>query len=69
MMRSMKKKTKISDTFRRVRKALGITQETFAKMLGRSRVSISTYETGTVVPPADVYEKVLRLQDSLRDQK
>ena len=59
----------IAQTFKSVRLARKESQAKFASILGRSRVSISNYETGKAQPGADIYEKVLQLRELLFPEK
>lgn len=54
----------IPKTFSDTRKAYGLSQAAFAKLIGCSRVSVSLYETGKAVPGSDKYAKVLALKES-----
>jgi transcriptional regulator with XRE-family HTH domain len=42
-----------------VRKALGISQEAFGKIIGKERDVINKYEKGTIVPSGDTILKIL----------
>lgn len=45
-----------------VRKSLGVTQEIFAKKIGKTRSDVAKYENGFAVPPGDVLLKIQRLE-------
>ena len=57
--------SKIPETFKAVRLALGLSQSKMAEKLGCSRVSVSKYETGDTDPGAEKYEKLLKLKELL----
>ena len=50
------------ERFRRIRKAINLTQEEFGQMLGVSRQTINAYENDRQRPPLDMMEKVCREQ-------
>jgi DNA-binding transcriptional regulator YiaG len=56
------KNSKIANTFKSVRKKYNLSQVEFSKLIGCSRVSLSNYETGTTVPGAKTYARLLELQ-------
>jgi len=58
-------KTDIAKLFRETRKAYGKTQNDFSKLVGCSRVILSLYETGKIIPGADKYDALLSLRDNL----
>lgn len=46
---------------KRIRTALGLTQEAFAKKIGKTRGDVAKYELGYAVPPGDVLLKIQEL--------
>jgi len=57
----------IPKLFLETRRAYNKSQAAFAPLIGCSRVSLSTYETGAVTPSADKYERLLELRAQLPD--
>jgi transcriptional regulator with XRE-family HTH domain len=53
--------TSISKLFKKTREKMGFSQETMARILGCSRVSLSHYEQGIMVPGGDKLEKIILL--------
>ena len=51
---------------KRVRKSLKLTQEAFAKKIGKTRGDIAKYENGFAIPPGDV---LLRIQAAEKQPK
>ena len=47
---------------KKVREALGLTQEAFARKIGKTRNDVAKYERGYAVPPGDVMLKILDLE-------
>jgi len=54
---------KTSEFIRKARKRLGITQNEFAKRIGKSRCDIANYETGRTIPPGNVILKIQELEN------
>jgi len=59
-------KTSLSILFKSTRQKLGISQEKMAKALDCSRVSISNYERGTMIPGGEKVEKLMQLASDPR---
>ena len=57
MMLSME----IHKYIKQVRKKLNITQDEYARLLGRSRSTVANYENGNIKPSADVLLKIQEL--------
>ena len=58
----------IKEQIKSVRKQLDMTQEQVAKILGVSTPTISRYESGIIVPPADKFLKIMSLPESIAPQ-
>ena len=54
-------KTNLPATFKKARKLLGLTQEEFARLLGKGRTDVTKYETGKVTPPGNIVELVYNI--------
>jgi len=57
--------TTLSILFKTTREKLGISQEEMAHRLGCSRVSLSHYERGKMVPGGDKVEKLMEMAKSV----
>ena len=62
-------KQDIGKLIKDARKALGITQAEFAKLLGKGRTTITEYERGQIVPPGDILLKIQELENNIPDEK
>lgn len=58
---------KISTSIRQKRLSLGFTQGRLADIIGKDRTTVAKYELGHIMPPADVYQRILALQRSEPD--
>jgi len=58
-------KTSLSILFKTTREKIGISQEKMAAKLGCSRVSLSHYERGKMIPGGDKVEKLLEIAKRL----
>jgi len=61
-----KKPTTISILFKTTREDMGLSQEKMAQELGCSRVSLSHYEQGIMIPGGDKLEKLMALAKSVK---
>ncbi len=43
---------------REARSRLNLTQETFAKKIGKARTTVTRYESGAITPPGDIMVKI-----------
>lgn len=50
-----------AEEIRKIRKALGLTQEGMAQLLGVTKVSVARYEAGTIRPQGDSERKLRQL--------
>ena len=41
---------------------MGLTQEEFAKLLGKKRSTVTLYEAGKIMPPGDILIKIMDLE-------
>ena len=60
-------KSTLSILFTTTREKLGISQEKMAAKLGCSRVSLSHYEQGKMIPGGDKIEKLMELAKSIKE--
>lgn len=44
------------------RKAMGLTQQQFGVLIGKNRLSVTSYETGRAMPSADIIFKIIELR-------
>jgi len=56
-----KKKTLYEGDIKTLRMSLGMTQESFAKALGCSRVTLARWETGVQLPRPEMYGRLIKL--------
>ena len=41
---------------------MGLTQEKFAKLLGKKRSTVTLYEAGKIMPPGDILIKIMAFE-------
>lgn len=66
-------KQEIADNIMEIRRKLGLTQDAFCsrynqfapKHLKINRSTLSKYESGDIMPPADKYLKILEMEDKI----
>ena len=57
----------IKDEIRLIRKALDLTQEKFADLIGTKLKTLAGWESGRHFPRADQYKKILSFKDKAKE--